>query len=75
MQTVRIPFIEGLSQEIRRVARRKEESPARKAGIRCAFYMPITLKSVYGAKDRLPCESTTHARLVKVNMWVRRNGY
>ena len=52
MQTVRIPFIEGLSQEIRRVARKC---------IRCAFYLPNTLKSLYSTKDRLLCKPATHA--------------
>ena len=53
MKTVRIPFVEGLSQEVRRVART--------AGIRCVFYTPNTLQSLYCAKDPLPKESTTHA--------------
>ena len=51
--TVRIPFIDGLSQEVRRVARA--------AGVRCAFYTPNTLGSLYNAKDPLPRGSVTHA--------------
>ena len=52
-ETARIPYIDGLSQEVRRIART--------AGVRCAFYMPITLRSLYQAKDALPLEATTHA--------------
>ena len=52
-QLMRIPFIDGLSQEVRRVART--------AGVRCAFYTPITLGSLYNAKDPLPRGSVTHA--------------
>ena len=52
MKTVRIPFVEGLSQEVRRVAR--------SAGVRCVFYTPRTLQSLYCAKDLLPKESSTH---------------
>ena len=33
MKTVRIPFVEGLSQEVRRVAR--------SAGVRCVFYLVL----------------------------------
>ena len=51
--TVSIPFINGLSQEVRRIAR--------VAGVRCAFYAPKTLKSLYTAKDPLPIGSTTCA--------------
>ena len=50
---VKIPFIQGLSQEARRVARM--------VAIRCAFYSPFTLKSLYSFKDKLPREKTTHA--------------
>ena len=53
MKTVRIPFVEGLSQEVRRVART--------AGIWCVFYTPNTLQSLYCAKDPIPKESTTPA--------------
>ena len=42
----RIPYIDGLNQEVRRIART--------ARVRCAFYMPITLRSLYQAKDALP---------------------
>ena len=34
---------------------------ARMVGIRCAFYSPFTLKSLYSFKDKLPREKTTHA--------------
>ena len=49
--TVNIPLINGLSQEVRRIAR--------VAGVRCSFYAPKTLKSLYTAKDPLPIGSTT----------------
>ena len=52
-ETARIPYIDGLSQEVRRIART--------AGVRCAFYLPIKLCSLYQAKDALPLEATTHA--------------
>ena len=52
MKTVRIPFVEGLSQEVQRVAQ--------SAGVRCVFYTPRTLQSLYCAKDSLPKESSTH---------------
>ena len=51
--TVSIPFIDGLSQEIRRIART--------AGVRCAFTAPNTLKVLYAVKDKLLEECTTHA--------------
>ena len=51
MKTVRIPFVEGLSQEVRLVAR--------SAGVRCVFYTPCTLQSLRCAKHPLPKESTT----------------
>ena len=46
MVNASIPFIEGLSQEVRRIA------PA--AGVKCTFQTANTLRSVYSAKDRLP---------------------
>ena len=52
MITINIPFINGLSEEVRRVARM--------AGIRCTFYTPHTLKSLYSVKDALPSDRTTH---------------
>ena len=51
--TVSIPFSEGLSQEVRRIART--------TGVRCAFFTPNTLCSLYTSKDRLPTDSTTSA--------------
>ena len=45
-QAARIPFIEGVSYEVRRIAR--------EAGIRCSFYQPQTLNGLYNVKDRLP---------------------
>ena len=53
MKTVRIPFVEGLSQEVCRVART--------AGVRCVFFAPNTLQSLYCAKDPLPKQCATHA--------------
>ena len=51
--TVSIPFVEGLSQEVRRTART--------TGVRCAFFTPNTLCSLYTLKDRLPTDSITSA--------------
>ena len=51
--TVSIPFIDALSQEIRRIART--------AVVGCAFTTPNTLKVLYAVKDKLPEECTTHA--------------
>ena len=45
-QTARIPFIEGVSYEVRRIAR--------DAGIELSFYQPQTLGGLYNVKDRLP---------------------
>ena len=45
-QKARIPFIEGVSYEVRRIAR--------DAGIKCLFYQPQTLGGLYNVKDRLP---------------------
>ena len=45
-QAARIPLIEGVSYEVRRIAR--------EAGIRCSFYQPQTLNGLYNVKDRLP---------------------
>ena len=51
-ETARIPYIEGVSQELRRIARL--------AGIRCVFTAPDTLISVYAMKDPVPQGSQTH---------------
>ena len=45
-QTARIPFIEGVSYEVRRISR--------EAGIKCSFYQLQTLRYLYNVKDRLP---------------------
>ena len=50
--TAKIPYIEGVSQELRRIARL--------AGIRCVFTAPDTLRSVYAVKDPVPKGSQTH---------------
>ena len=50
--TVSIPFIEGLSQEIRRIAR--------SAGVRCEFMMPNKMGFLYSNKDRLQPSTATH---------------
>ena len=52
-ETARTPYKDCLSQKVRRIART--------AGVWCAFYMLITLRSLYQAKDALPSEATTHA--------------
>ena len=53
MPTVKIPYIEGVSQEVRRLARA--------GGVRCAFYTPSTLRDLYQAKDKLPYDTKTHS--------------
>ena len=45
-QASRTPFIEGVSYEVRRIAR--------EAGTRCLFYQPQTLNGLYNVEDRLP---------------------
>ena len=49
--TVSTPFVEGLSQEVRRIART--------TGVRFTFFTPNTLCSLYTSKDRLPTDSIT----------------
>ena len=51
--TAKIPFIDGLSQEVRRIART--------AGVRCAFFAPSTTRPLYSVKDKLPHDLTTNA--------------
>ena len=46
LQTVRSPFLDGLSQRVRRIARA--------AGVRFAFFTPNMLQSWYQTKDPLP---------------------
>ena len=53
MEIARIPYVDGLSLEIRRIARM--------AGVRCFFFVPKTLRSLYQAKDSLLRETTTNA--------------
>ena len=53
MAPAKIPFIDGLSQEVRRIAR--------EAGVRCGFFTPSTTISLYSVKDQLPRDSATHA--------------
>ena len=50
--TAKIPFIDGLNQEVWRIART--------AGIRCAFFAPST-RPLYCVKDKLPRDLTTNA--------------
>ena len=52
-QTARIPFIEGVSYEVRRIAR--------DAGIKCSFYQPQTLGGLYNVKDRLPSRDVVYS--------------
>ena len=47
------PFIDGLSQEIRRIARTVD--------VRCTFRTLSTLRDLYNAKDRLDGDCQTHA--------------
>ena len=51
--TVSISFVEVLSQEVCCIART--------TGVRCAFFPPNTLCSLYTSKDRLPTDSITSA--------------
>ena len=51
--TTSIPFLDGLSQEIRRIAST--------AGIRCTFRTLSTLKGLYNVKDSLDSKCQTHA--------------
>ena len=51
--TAKIPFVSGLSQEVRRIART--------AGVRCAFFTPSTTRPLHCVKDKLPLELTTHS--------------
>ena len=53
LETTVIPFINGLSQEIRRISRT--------VGVRCVFSTPNLTRRLYSTKDRLPVESATHA--------------
>ena len=53
MEIARIPYVDGLGQEIRRIGRT--------AGVRCSFFMPNMLRNLYEAKDFLPQETTTNA--------------
>ena len=52
MQTASIPFVDGLSQEVRRLAR--------SADIRCTFFSPNSTQQLYAVKDRLPTDHSTH---------------
>ena len=51
--SVQLPFIDGLSQEVRRIVR--------EANIRCTFTAPNTLQKLHNVKDSLPLCSATHA--------------
>ena len=51
--TAEIPFIDGLSQEVRRIART--------AGVRRAFFAPSTTRPLYSVKGKLPHDLTTNA--------------
>ena len=48
VRTVRIPYVPGLSEEIRRLARKVE--------VRCVFYSSKTLRGLYNVKDCMPKE-------------------
>ena len=49
-RTGRIPYVEGLREEILRIAW--------KAGLRCVFYAKRTLRVLYSVKDKLPEEKS-----------------
>ena len=51
--SLQLPFIDGLSQEVRRIVR--------EANIRCTFTAPNTLQKLHNVKDSLPLCSATHA--------------
>ena len=53
MEQANIPFAEGVSQEIKCIAK--------SAGIQCTFFTPSTTRPLYNVKDRLPAGSRTHA--------------
>ena len=53
MEIARIPYVDGLSQEIRQTVRM--------AGVQCSFFMLNTMWSLYQAKDYLPQETMAHA--------------
>ena len=53
LEQATIPYVEGMSQEIRRLARL--------AGIRCTFFTPDTTNNLYRVKDQLPTGTKTHA--------------
>ena len=53
LETAIIPFINGLSQEIRRIKRT--------ADVRCILSTPNTTRMLYSAKNQLPVENVTHA--------------
>ena len=60
--TAKIPFVSGLSQEVRRIART--------AGVRCAFFTPSTTRPLHCVKDKLPLELTTQHLLREVqHLW------
>ena len=52
-QIARIPYIDGLSQEVRRIAS--------VANVRCVFNMPRTLQHLYNVKDRLAEDTVRNA--------------
>ena len=51
--TAKIPFIDGLSQEVRRIART--------AGVKGAFFARSTTRPLHSVKDKLPHDLTTNA--------------
>ena len=53
MEKAMIPYVDGLSLEIRRIACM--------AGVRCSFFMSNTLRSLYHGKDSLPQDTATNA--------------
>ena len=63
-----IPFVSGLSQEVRRITRT--------AGVRCAFFTPGKTRPLHCVKDKLPLELTTHSiNSVKCNTCARGEEY
>ena len=51
--SVQLPFIDGLSQEVRRIVR--------EVNIRCTFTAPNALQKLHNVRDSLPLCSATHA--------------
>ena len=52
MEQANFPFINGVSQEVKRTAGSR--------GIRCTIFAPCVTRALYNVKDQLPLGSMTH---------------